>query len=172
MSDVAQGAGWWQASDGKWYPPQSAPAYQPPPPPAGKPAKPIYKRVWFWLVMGVVVLFGGCIALIAGGTKAVNDANHQKHTIVYSVTGTGTAGDITYAAFDNGNSGTSQVANASLPWTKTITGSGLFNSYSVSGTLSQNGGTVTCTITVDGKQVASHTSSGAYSSAYCTGSAP
>ncbi|HBX10284.1 MAG TPA: hypothetical protein DEG13_10955, partial [Candidatus Microthrix parvicella] len=24
MSDQAQGPGWWQASDGKWYPPQTA----------------------------------------------------------------------------------------------------------------------------------------------------
>lgn len=29
MSDVSQGPGWWQASDGKWYPPESAPGYQP-----------------------------------------------------------------------------------------------------------------------------------------------
>lgn len=25
MSDVSQGPGWWQASDGKWYPPETAP---------------------------------------------------------------------------------------------------------------------------------------------------
>jgi uncharacterized membrane protein len=25
MSDISQGPGWWQASDGKWYPPESAP---------------------------------------------------------------------------------------------------------------------------------------------------
>ncbi len=24
MSDYSQGPGWWQASDGKWYPPQQA----------------------------------------------------------------------------------------------------------------------------------------------------
>ena len=41
MSDTAQGSGWWQASDGKWYPPESHPSYQsmpsppPPPPPPG-----------------------------------------------------------------------------------------------------------------------------------------
>ncbi|HUQ62426.1 MAG TPA: DUF4190 domain-containing protein [Acidimicrobiales bacterium] len=29
MSDVSQGPGWWQASDGKWYPPEQA--TQPPP---------------------------------------------------------------------------------------------------------------------------------------------
>jgi len=38
MSDVTQGPGWWQASDGKWYPPSTAPtpgpavmAYRAPP---------------------------------------------------------------------------------------------------------------------------------------------
>ena len=28
MSDTGQGEGWWQASDGKWYPPQQHPDYQ------------------------------------------------------------------------------------------------------------------------------------------------
>lgn len=32
MSDVSQGAGWWQASDGRWYPPQSHPDYRAPEP--------------------------------------------------------------------------------------------------------------------------------------------
>lgn len=37
MSDMSQGPGWWQTSDGKWYPPEQAPGAQPPaaqPPPA------------------------------------------------------------------------------------------------------------------------------------------
>lgn len=29
MSDVPQGDGWWQASDGKWYPPTEVPAAAP-----------------------------------------------------------------------------------------------------------------------------------------------
>jgi hypothetical protein len=33
MSDRPQGPGWWQASDGNWYPPESHPAQQSPPPP-------------------------------------------------------------------------------------------------------------------------------------------
>lgn len=33
MSDVSQGEGWWLASDGKWYPPESRPMAPPPPPP-------------------------------------------------------------------------------------------------------------------------------------------
>jgi hypothetical protein len=28
VSDASQGPGWWQASDGKWYPPEQAPGYQ------------------------------------------------------------------------------------------------------------------------------------------------
>ena len=45
MSEQSQGPGWWQASDGKWYPPEQAPATQPPatepiatPPAYGAPA--------------------------------------------------------------------------------------------------------------------------------------
>ena len=30
VSDSSQGPGWWQASDGKWYPPEQAPGAQPP----------------------------------------------------------------------------------------------------------------------------------------------
>jgi uncharacterized RDD family membrane protein YckC len=33
MADTSQGTGWWQASNGKWYPPEQHPNYQPPPPP-------------------------------------------------------------------------------------------------------------------------------------------
>ncbi len=32
MSDTSQGPGWWQASDGKWYPPEQAPGYTAPSP--------------------------------------------------------------------------------------------------------------------------------------------
>jgi hypothetical protein len=35
VSDSSQGPGWWQASDGKWYPPEQAPGYQPPSPAGG-----------------------------------------------------------------------------------------------------------------------------------------
>ena len=42
MSDVSQGTGWWQASDGKWYRPEQHPDYKPPAPnpPAAAPAPP------------------------------------------------------------------------------------------------------------------------------------
>lgn len=39
MSEVSQGPGWWQASDGRWYPPEQHPAAPPPaaPPPTAPP---------------------------------------------------------------------------------------------------------------------------------------
>ena len=46
MSDMNQGEGWWQASDGKWYPPESHPDYLASPPgpvpaanPPGRPSE-------------------------------------------------------------------------------------------------------------------------------------
>lgn len=37
MSDVSQGPGWWQASDGKWYAPEERTDSLPPPPGRGSP---------------------------------------------------------------------------------------------------------------------------------------
>ena len=39
-ADASQGEGWWQASDGKWYPPQTASPSIPPPPPPQTPSSP------------------------------------------------------------------------------------------------------------------------------------
>jgi len=166
MSDVAQGPGWWQASDGKWYAPQSG---QAPPPPIEAPKKKFYKRVWFWLLVVVVVGFGGCAALVTGASVAVNNANTKKHTVTYSVTGDGTA-DITYGTYANSAAGTSQATGQALPWTKTFAASGLFNLYTVGATIS-TGTTVTCSITVDGKVVSSRTATGQFANADCTDTA-
>jgi hypothetical protein len=38
MSDTSQGGGWWQASDEKWYPPETHPDYRPSPPSDDTPA--------------------------------------------------------------------------------------------------------------------------------------
>lgn len=108
------------------------------------------------------------MAIVAGGSKAINDANNQKHTIVYTVTGTGTP-DISYSSYNDSNEGTSTANNVTLPWTKTVTGSGLFNLYDVTAT-NGSSGSITCTLTIDGKQVASHTATGELSTADCSGS--
>ena len=88
MSDVSQGTGWWQASDGKWYPPQQAPmgqstqpqmGQQPPgavhpgwsePPKKSKTGRNVLVTLGTLLVLGT----GGCAALIFAGGAAVENA--------------------------------------------------------------------------------------------------
>lgn len=166
MSDVSQGPGWWLASDGKWYPPQ------PPAPPAAKPKKAIYKRVWFWILATLLLCMGGCTAVLVGGTAAVVSASHTKHSVVYSITGTGVASDVTYATLQQGTgqNGVAQQTNVTLPWSKTITASGLITAFSLSGTIGAGGGSLTCTITEDGKQLSTNTASGAFATAQCSAS--
>lgn len=80
MTEVSQGAGWWLASDGRWYPPHLHPHNLPPPPPQWEPAPDVPATgtngpaiasfvlgifaLLFCLVLGGVVL--GIPALIFG----------------------------------------------------------------------------------------------------------
>ena len=89
MSDTSQGPGWWQASDGKWYPPEQAPGYQPPVAGGGVPdggggtdlgttlgyawnkfIQNIGEWVVLWLViLGITILFAVLsVALVAGSS--------------------------------------------------------------------------------------------------------
>jgi len=193
MSDVSQGPGWWIASDGKWYPPQeqstTAPAplaadvapapgywrgtdgnwYPPQQTPGEAPKKKFYKRVWFWLLIVVVLGLGGCSAVLIGGGVAIDRAAHVQHTVVYAVTGTSPASNITYNTLQEGSgqNGESQVSNVALPWTKTISVSGLVTAFDVIASVGEGGGSVTCTIAEDGRQIATNTATGAFSSATC-----
>ena len=166
-ADAPQGPGWWQATDGRWYPPQ--PGAYPPVQYIPKPKKPAYKQAWFWILIVLALGIAGCSAIVFGAGVAVNHAAHVNHTVVYSVTGSGQANDITYATLQEGSgqNGEAQVTNVNLPWTKTITASGLFTAFNVSATVGAGGGTVTCTITEDGQQLATNTATGAFATADC-----
>ncbi len=56
MSDASQGPGWWLASDGKWYPPQTEASAPPPPPPGATPAR----------TPGEKLVIGGSVGLVVG----------------------------------------------------------------------------------------------------------
>lgn len=83
MSDYSQGPGWWQASDGKWYPPeQAAPAAPAAPwgsaPPAGMPyGNPAYQApstngmAIAALVCGIASLGVGFITCGIGSVAAI-----------------------------------------------------------------------------------------------------
>ena len=84
MSDQSQGPGWWMASDGKWYPPESDPA----PPPPGQfaaPFQPAYVQrstngmAIASMVLGIVWIYwiGSILALVFGYTARKQIAESQ-----------------------------------------------------------------------------------------------
>jgi hypothetical protein len=165
-----------QPQNGPQYPP--AGQYQPAPAPAPKKKT----KKWPWIVGGIVALIviGGVAnggkdsAPAAGGTTtaaaqptAVQPAapvekKPAMHTVVYEVTGAGTANNITYTT--DGMTSTEQVSNAALPWSKTIelkTGQAI---QMVSVMAQAGAGTpeISVKITVDGKVIKEGKSSGQY----------
>lgn len=141
-----------------------------------------------WLPLIAVV--GGLVVLAIIGT-AISDANKTKSTtsgsggtgtaaysstveVLYEVEGTATGTNITIEA----PTGTVQGNNKAVPLGNPTTGKkgisytmprGHFVYLSAQNTGAK--GTITCRITVDGKVVASNTSSGGYAIAGCSGTA-
>lgn len=78
MNDTPQGPGWWQASDGKWYPPESHPGSAPVAPQTvpeagasgpGDPQRPVWwKRRWVIVTAAVVVLLL-VVSAVSGGDE-------------------------------------------------------------------------------------------------------
>ena len=63
MSDAPQGAGWWEASDGRWYPPESR--LPPPPPAVGAPAKGRSGWAIAAIVVGIAMLAMVVLAVLS-----------------------------------------------------------------------------------------------------------
>lgn len=88
-------------------------------------------------------------------------ASGREHTVVYTISGTAKKGTVSYTT----PSGTSQDGNADLPWRKKFEVHGA-NPLSVNAQVDGNG-SVSCSITVDGKQVAAKNSSPGLNQATC-----
>ncbi len=93
----------------------------------------------------------------------------------YSITGASQDANVTYTTYSGGNFGTEQSSSTPLPFTKALTIKGSSDSFSFhSFTLTAiNGindtGSIACSITVDGKTIASQTSSGSLADVTCSG---
>jgi cytoskeletal protein RodZ len=175
-ADGPQGPGWWQATDGRWYPPQSGQQLSSRQQARldksnRKALRPWYKKKRWYFLAAILLIIVLIIVIVASAANKVNKDATTVHTVVYSVTGTGTsaATDITYDTLQQGSGqqGEAQDTNVALPWSKTIHASGLFTVYSVSGTVGESGGSITCSITVDGKVVNTNTANGAFATASC-----
>lgn len=124
-------------------------------------------------IAGVVVSVLGLVVSVLWVVvigKAISDVNDQatrKHTIVYSVTGDAKTADIDYSTFEQSTSVHSETG-AAVPWTKTVEATGIYVG-AFTATTGEDGGTVTCKVVVDGKEVKTATASGEYAVASCTG---
>lgn len=119
-------------------------------------------------VVGTVI----CILQAAVWGAAVNEANDALNTdvkVVYEVTGDAANVNVTYMEFKDGTDVTpTDETVAALPWTKEVT----VKDYIKEGgavivTTGAEGGSVTCKLTVDGKEVATETVSGAFQMVTC-----
>ncbi|MGW4123606.1 MmpS family transport accessory protein [Nocardia sp. NPDC004711] len=157
--------------------PYGQPQYAPPPK---------KRKVWPWVVLGLVVLlFGGCFAAVGTASKKVSQAvdaattsiqsaanapaplggKGKTKTVLYEVTSpSGSANSITYFGSDNGQQ---QETQADLPWSKQVVND---STFAIVGVTAQNGGTgdITCRITVDGTVKTEQTSKGKYAVVSCT----
>ncbi|KJK39475.1 hypothetical protein UK23_40735 [Lentzea aerocolonigenes] len=159
-------------------PPGQYPQFAPPPPPRKKAKK------WPWVVGAIVLLFivigvsnGGktpaptstsgaaqqtAPAAAPAPAPAQQPAAAAKRTVVYEVSGAGTANSITYVT--DGMTSTQQEGDVQLPWSKTFelpTGEAL-QMVSIFAQAGKGTPEISAKITVDGKVVKDGKSSGQY----------
>jgi hypothetical protein len=116
-------------------------------------------------VIGLVI----CILWVAVWNKAAEDVEKEANreaVIVYEITGDAPSADVTYTTFGDSTS-TNQETVTTLPWTKEVTTKGIVKEGQLIVTTGADGGSVTCKVTVDGKEVKTATASGAFAMASC-----
>ena len=121
------------------------------------------------LVVSIVGL-GVCIVWAVVFGKAVDeiqDEANREAVIVYEVTGDAANVDVTYVTYSDTNANDQQETVATLPWSKEVRTKGLVKEGQLIATTGETGGSVTCRITVDGKEVAKKTATGAFAMADC-----
>lgn len=135
-----------------------------PPPPRKK------RRVWPWVLLGVIALsiagFAACTAAVGGAI----DSASAPATVRYELIGDGTATTVTYST----DGGTSQESQVTLPWTKDVQfGDAFLSVTTLTGQRGDGDGSLMCRITntTTGAVIAESTSSGSSVVVSCSGSA-
>lgn len=142
----------------------SQPPYGASPPYGAPPRK--KRRKWPWVLLVLVLLVaGGCAAILAGISHEVSKTVEVEYTV------TGNARDVTIAYSvwnDDGISSRSETAKT-LPWRKVVKTKGFMKGGSLLISLSGSGGTATCSVTVDHGAPKTSTASGPSAAATCSG---
>lgn len=137
--------------------------------------KPLRRPPRYWILAVLLVLTAGSISAAASVLARKGHDPHSKHTVTFSVTGSGSSGvrDISILTLQRGNglSGEVRVIDAPLPWTRRVVTSdlGLGTSFSVR---VENGpiglAYVICSISEEGKLLSSNKAEGPYAVASCS----
>lgn len=134
-----------------------------------KALRPWYRKKRYWLLSVLALVIVIIIAVAVSAGKAINQLNDTPETVSYSVTGTGKA-IVSYDVQHGDSLSFAQTSSATLPWTKTITMTGAFGDYVLNAQLTGGTGTtISCSIQVNGKQVATNTSHGKFATVSCSG---
>jgi len=112
----------------------------------------------------VVILWG---AVINKANDEITEESNREAVIVYEVTGDATNVDVTYSVFSDQNMSTKDETVATLPWSKEVKTKGYVKEGQLIVTTGEEGGTVTCKVTVDGKVVDTQTATGQFVLATC-----
>ena len=125
------------------------------------------RRVWPWLLGGfvLIVLLGiGAFAVVVHRLgNRIEESSKYAVVVTYRVEGSGSPVAITYTV---GIAHTAKDTAASLPWTKDVSTGG---NVSLTAMNDQSGGTITCRIFANGKQISEQTATGPAASARCNG---
>jgi hypothetical protein len=140
-----------------------------------RPKNPLRRASRYWILAVLLVLTAGSVSAAATLRASGAYDAHSKHTVTYSVTGSGASAvsNITYLTLQRGNrlSGEVQLTDAPLPWTRRVAASdlGLGTSFSVR---VENGPAalsyVICSISEDGKLLSFNEAEGPYAVASCS----
>ncbi|PKV89327.1 hypothetical protein [Streptomyces sp. TLI_146] len=121
------------------------------------------------LLVIALLLAGGCAAVFALFANEVSKESERTATIRYEVTGHASGVAITYSTWHSGDESASQETGLTLPWSKQEKAKGFLKGGTLSVTLGPDGGTATCSVTVDDGAPKTATASGAFASAVCSG---
>ena len=117
-------------------------------------------------IIGLIVCILWAVVWKQASDEVTEEANREA-VIVYEVTGDATGVSVTYSVFNEDDFSTKDETVATLPWSKEVKTKGYVKEGQLIVTTGEAGGTVTCKITVDGKEVETATATGPFEMATC-----
>jgi hypothetical protein len=117
-------------------------------------------------IIGLVICIVWAV-IVKDAVDEVNEEANREAVIVYEITGDATGVSVTYSTFNEDDYSTKDEEVATLPWSKEVRTKGYVKEGQVIVTTGEAGGTVTCTITVDGEEIETATATGPFQMATC-----